>query len=91
MNKKKLLEKEVNFIIGQVNQGASVKDVCYMMGISQTTFYSLRKKYNSTQKMSDLNKRRLEKENRELRERIKELEKDKRNLIYELTIYRMVN
>lgn len=85
MNIKKLMDKEVVFIIEQVENGASVKDVCYMMGITQSTFYSLRKKYCSTKKLSVFNKTKIEKENKKLRELIRELEKDKKALIHELT------
>lgn len=89
MNKRKIMDKEINFILEQVEKGASVKDVCYMMGISQTKFYSLRKKYSFTTELSCSKKAMLERENEQLRKIIEGLERDKKDIIFELTSKRM--
>jgi len=84
MNRSRFSEFEKRFALTQVDKGASIRDVCYVFGISQATFYNWKNQLTESS-MVDMDRlQNLENENRRLREKLTELEKDKQMLITEL-------
>ena len=45
MKKSKFTEEQIAFVLHQADTGWSDDEVCRKIGISQATFYALRKKY----------------------------------------------
>lgn len=84
MNKCKFTEKQITFTLEQVENGASVRDVCNVMGISQATFYNWRNRYGINGSESSIELKRLKEENERLKSLIYELEKDKKILLEEV-------
>lgn len=77
MNKSRFTEKQILFVLSQVNLGARIQDMCEMLGVSQATFYNWKNKYGSpvTGRKDEVVK--LVSENNRLKKQIKELETDK--------------
>ncbi len=80
MSVKRYCEDEINTVLKLTNDGRNIPDICREFGISQTTFYNWRRKYqeirrNDTKKFTDLTR-----ENRKLRKQLKNLAEDYRIL-----------
>lgn len=45
MKKTKFSEQQIAFVLRQVEEGTTVREVCRKAGISETTYYNWRKKY----------------------------------------------
>lgn len=77
MKKSKFTEEQIAFALKQAESGTSVEEVCRKMGISQATFYAWRKKFGGLG-VSELRRlRRLEEENRKLKQLVADLSLDK--------------
>lgn len=77
MKGSKFTEEQIEFVLKQSKSGTSVEEVCRKMGISQGTFYNWRKKYGGLG-VSELRRlRRLEEENRKVKQLVADLSLDK--------------
>lgn len=80
MKNSKFTEAQIVFALRHAETGASVDDVCRKLGISQATFFNLKKKFGGLG-VSDLRRlRRLEEENAQLRKLVSDLSLDKQIL-----------
>jgi len=77
MKKSKFTEEQIAFALKQAETGTSVEEVCRKMGISQATFYNWRKKFAGLG-VSELRRlRKLEEENRKLKQLVADLSLDR--------------
>ena len=67
MKKSKFSEEQVVRILGEVDAGKTVRDVCKAHGLSDATFYAWRRKYAGLQTQDVAKMRDLERENGELK------------------------
>jgi putative transposase len=63
MKKSRFTEEQIVFALKQAELGTSVPDVCRKLGISDATFYTLRKKYGGISPSELKHMRQLEEEN----------------------------
>ena len=76
MKESKFTEEQIAFALHQADTGTSIDEVCRKIGISQTTFYSRKKKYGGMG-VSELRWfRQLEEENRKLKQLVADLSLD---------------
>ncbi len=67
MKRSKYSEEQVVRILGEVQAGKTVREVCRAHGLSEFTFYTWRKKYAGLQAQDVGKMRELERENSELK------------------------
>ena len=67
MKKSKFSEEQVVRILGEVDAGKTVREVCKAHGLSDQTFYAWRRKYAGLQTQDVAKMRDLERENSELK------------------------
>lgn len=80
MKKSKFTEAQIAFALKQSETGTRVEEVCRKMGISQATFFNLKKKYGGIG-VSELRRlRQLEEENNQLKKLVADLSLDKQML-----------
>lgn len=80
MARKRYTEEQIIGVLKRVETGQNMTDVCRDMGISQTTYYKWKAKYGGME-VSDARKlRKLEEENRRLKQIVADLTLDKQAL-----------
>ena len=67
MKQSRYSEEQVVRILGEVQSGKTVREVCKAHGVSEFTFYTWRKKYAGVQAQDVARMRELERENGELK------------------------
>lgn len=80
MKKSKFSEAQIAFILKQAEDGTAVGEVCRKAGISEATFYNLRKKYAGLMPSEMKRLRQLEEENGRLKRIVADLSLDKEML-----------
>ena len=70
-------EQQIALLLKQVDDGASVEEVCRRAGISQQTCYRWRKKYGGLMPSEVRRLKQLEEENRRLKQMVADLSLDK--------------
>jgi putative transposase len=78
--RKRFTEEQIIAVLKQSEAGASTKELCREHGISPNTFYSWRKKFGGMEVEDAKRLRRLEEENRQLKQLVAELTLDKKAL-----------
>ena len=77
--KKRFSEEQIAFALRQAETGISVQEVVRKMSVSEQTFYNWEKKYDAG--VSELRKlKKLEEENRKLKQLVADLSLDKKIL-----------
>ncbi|ARV18670.1 hypothetical protein AEP_01726 [Curvibacter sp. AEP1-3] len=77
MKKNKFTEIQMAFALKQAELGTRVEDVCRKLGISEATFYLVKKRYGGVGPSELRRLRRLEEENRKLKQIVEDLSLDK--------------
>ncbi len=67
MKRSKFSEQQIAFILRQAEEGTSVEEVCRKAGVSQQTYYRLRKTYGGLMPSEMRRLKRLEEENQRLK------------------------
>ena len=80
MKRSKFTEDQTAFSLKQNELGTSVEEVCRKMGISEATFYVLKKNYSGIGPSELRRLRQLEEENRRLKQIVADLSLDKEML-----------
>lgn len=80
MKKSRFSEQQIAFILKQVDDGASVEEVCRKAGVSQQTYYRWRKKYAGLMPSELRRLKQLEEENSRLKRMVADLSLDKEML-----------
>ena len=76
MKASKFTEPQIAFVLKQADEGTTVSEVCRKAGISEATFYVLRKKYDNLLPAEMKRLRQLEDENVKLKRIVAELSLD---------------
>ena len=77
MKRSKFTEAQIAFVLKQVEEGASVAEVCRKVGIAEATFYNWRKKYGGLMPSEMKRLKLLEEENSKLKRLVADLSLDK--------------
>ena len=77
MRPSKFTDVEIMQALGKVAAGTPAAQVCRTLGITETTFYRWRGKYDVTRTTDPREVRRLQEENRKLKQLVAELVLDK--------------
>lgn len=77
MKKSRFSEEQIAFALRQAEGGASVRDVCRKMGVSEQTFYRWKKKFACMGVAEVRRLKQLEEENRKLKQLVADLSLDK--------------
>lgn len=77
MKKSKFPEEKIIYCLKQAEAGASVKDLCRQLGVSEATFYNWKKKYGDLSVSEAKRLRTIEDENNRLKKLVAELTLDK--------------
>ncbi len=85
MKKSRFTEEQIAFALRQAEGGASVRDVCRKMQISEQTFYRRKKKFAGIGVAEVRRLKQLEEENRRLKQLVADLSLDKQILKDALT------
>ena len=85
MKRSRFSDEKIIGILKQAEAGASTKDLCREHGISPATFYTWRRKFGGMEVADAQRLRRLEDENRKLKELVADLTLDKKTLEYMLS------
>ena len=80
MKKSRFSERQIAFILKQVDDGLSVEEVCRKAGVSQQTYYRWRKKYAGLMPSEVRRLKQLEEENSRLKRMVADLSLDKEML-----------
>jgi putative transposase len=80
MRPSKFTEAEVMQALARVAAGTPAAQVCRALGITETTFYRWRSKYDVTRTTDPREVRRLQEENRKLKQLVAELLLDKQSV-----------
>ena len=80
MKKSRFTEEQIAFALRQVEGGASVRDVCRKLGVSEQTFYRWKKKFAGMGVAEVRRLKQLEEENRRLKQLVADLSLDKQIL-----------
>lgn len=73
MRPSKFTDVEIMQALGKVAAGTPAAQVCRALGITETTFYRWRSKYDVTGRLDPREVRRLQEENRKLKQLVAEL------------------
>lgn len=77
MKRSKFTEAQIAFVLKQVEDGASVAEVCRKAGIADATFYNWRKKYSGLMPSEMKRLKLLEEENSKLKRLVADLSLDR--------------
>ena len=77
MKSSKFTEAQIAFVLKQVEDGASVAEVCRKAGIAEATFYNWRKKYGGLMPSEMKRLKMLDEENSKLKRLVADLSLDK--------------
>lgn len=77
MKRSKFTEAQIAFVLKQVEEGATVAEVCRKAGIAEATFYNWRKKYGGLMPSEMKRLKLLEEENSKLKRLVADLSLDK--------------
>ena len=77
MKRSKFTEAQIAFVLKQVEDGASVAEVCRKAGIADATFYNWRKKYGGLMPSEMKRLKLLEEENSKLKRLVADLSLDR--------------
>ncbi len=80
MKKSRFTEQQIAFALRQAEGGASVREVCRKMGISEQTFYRWKKKFAGMGVAEVRRLKQLEDENRRLKQLVADLSLDRQIL-----------
>jgi len=80
MKKSRFTEQQIAFALRQAEGGASVREVCRKMGISEQTFYRWKKKFAGMSVAEVRRLKQLEDENRRLKQLVADLSLDRQIL-----------
>ena len=80
MKKSRFTEEQIAFALRQAEGGASVRDVCRKMQISEQTFYRWKKKFAGMGVAEVRRLKQLEEENRRLKQLVADLSLDRQIL-----------
>ena len=80
MKRSKYSEEQIAYALRQAETGTAVGDVCRQLGVSETTFYSWKKKYAHLGVNEVRRLRQLEEENTRLKRLVADLSLDKHML-----------
>ena len=80
MKKSRFTEQQIAFELRQAEGGASVRDVCRKLGVSEQTFYRWKKKFAGMGIAEVRKLKQLEEENRKLKQLVPDLSLDKQIL-----------
>lgn len=75
--KPKFTEAQIAYTLRQAEQGTAVSELCRKLGVSETTFYKWKKKYEGLGVSEMRRVRQLEDENRRLKQLVADLSLDK--------------
>ncbi|PCI52655.1 MAG: hypothetical protein COB36_14705 [Alphaproteobacteria bacterium] len=67
MKRKKFADSQIAMVLGQVDKGTSVDEVCRKISICQQTYYRWRKKYGGVIPSEMIRMKQLEEENKNLK------------------------
>jgi putative transposase len=85
MRKGRFSEEQIIGILKQSEAGKGTKEICREHGISPNTFYAWRRKFGGMEVADAQKLRRLENENRKLKEVVADLTLDKKTLEFMLS------
>ena len=80
MKKSRFTEQQIAFALRQAEGGASVREVCRKLGVSEQTFYRWKKKFAGMGIAEVRKLKQLEEENRKLKQLVADLSLDKQIL-----------
>jgi putative transposase len=80
MKKSRFSEQQIAFVLRQAEEGTPIAEVCRRAGISETSFYSWRKKYGGLMPSEMKRLKQLEEENQRLKKLVADLSLDKEML-----------
>ncbi len=80
MKKSRFTEQQIAFALRQAEGGASVREVCRKMGVSEQTFYRWKKKFAGMGIAEVRRLKQLEDENRRLKQLVADLSLDRQIL-----------
>jgi len=80
MKKSRFTEQQIAFALRQAEGGASVREVCRKMGVSEQTFYRWKKKFAGMGVAEVRRLKQLEDENRRLKQLVADLSLDRQIL-----------
>ena len=80
MKKSRFTEQQIAFELRQAEGGASVRDVCRKLGVSEQTFYRWKKTFAGRGVAEVRRLKQLEDENRKLKQLVADLSLDKQIL-----------
>lgn len=77
MKKSSFTEEQIAFALRQAEGGASIREVCRKMGVSEQTFFRWKKKFAGMGVAEVRRLKQLEEENRKLKQLVADLSLDK--------------
>jgi putative transposase len=77
MKKSRFTEEQIAFALRQAEGGASIREVCRKMGVSEQTFFRWKKKFAGMGVAEVRRLKQLEEENRKLKSLVADLSLDK--------------
>lgn len=77
MKKSRFTEEQIAFALRQAEGGASIREVCRKMGVSEQTFFRWKKKFAGMGVAEVRRLKQLEEENRKLKQLVADLSLDK--------------
>ena len=80
MKRSKFTDAQIAFVLRQVEEGATISEVCRKAGIAEATFYNWRKKYGGLMPSEMKRLKQLDEENGKLKQIVADLPLDKATL-----------
>ena len=80
MKKSRFTEQQIAFALRQAEGGASVREVCRKLGVSEQTFYRWKKKFGGVGVVEIRRLKQLEEENKKLKQLVADLSLDRQIL-----------
>ncbi len=80
MKKSRFTEQQIAFALRQAEGGASVREVCRKLGVSEQTFYRWKKKFGGVGVAETRRLKQLEEENKKLKQLVADLSLDRQIL-----------